>query len=390
MTDGHRELEARRFRVLATCPSFEPGFRGGGPVRSVAGIVDTISHRVEVSLVTCDRDLGSSEPYPGLSGRWVRRSRSRVFYLNTHRPQMWWRLLRELRAVRFDLLYVNSLWQPVFTVIPVLAVRLRVVHARKILLAPRGELSPGALALKPRRKRLFLAWWGRCLASVDVLWHASTDAEASDIRRLFPAARIHVSLNTVSLPEEPLPVTGGEDRPARMVFIGRISPKKNLDLAICALRSLSKPVEFDIYGPLEDPRYWSRCRSLMSRLPDGVRVEYRGELTPAQVRRTFGCYDAFVFPTAGENFGHVIAESLSASCPVICSDQTPWTHVLETGGGAVVRDLTAAHLGGVLEHLATMPALERLEARRAAGNAYRLWRRGLGSVNVLDETRLTP
>ena len=34
--------------------------------------------------------------------------------------------------------------------------------------------------------------------------------------------------------------------------------------------------------------------------------------------------DLFVFPTLGENFGHVIFESLEASTPVLVSDQTPW------------------------------------------------------------------
>ena len=29
-------------------------------------------------------------------------------------------------------------------------------------------------------------------------------------------------------------------------------------------------------------------------------------------------------PTRGENFGHIILQSLSVGCPVIISDQTPW------------------------------------------------------------------
>ena len=65
-------------------------------------------------------------------------------------------------------------------------------------------------------------------------------------------------------------------------------------------------------------------------------MTYHGELQPDAVVTTFARYDAFAFPTLGENFGHVIAESLSAGCAVICSDQTPWTPVLLAGGGTVV------------------------------------------------------
>src|SRR4030081_1819536 len=109
MTSG-----AHPFRVLATCGFFEPGFRGGGPVRAVAHIVDTVSEHVDLTLVTRDRDLGSPEPYPGLAGSWVDRGRSRVFYLDIGNVAQWWRLWRELRATPFDLLYVNSLWAPAY------------------------------------------------------------------------------------------------------------------------------------------------------------------------------------------------------------------------------------------------------------------------------------
>ena len=41
----------------------------------------------------------------------------------------------------------------------------------------------------------------------------------------------------------------------------------------------------------------------------------------------------FFFPTLGENFGHVIHESLAAGTPVLISDQTPWVGLSEKGAG---------------------------------------------------------
>ena len=35
-------------------------------------------------------------------------------------------------------------------------------------------------------------------------------------------------------------------------------------------------------------------------------------------------YDLFLFPSGGENYGHVIAESLSSGTPVLISKNTPW------------------------------------------------------------------
>jgi glycosyltransferase involved in cell wall biosynthesis len=375
--------------VLATCGAFEPGFRGGGPVRSLAHIVDTLPAGIDLALITRDRDLGDRDPYPGLSGAWVARSGARIFYLDTGRPAQWLRLWRELRRVPFDLLYVNSLWAPTYTLVPVVAARLGLIRTTRILIAPRGELSPGALGLKGRKKRLFLAGWAPFLRRAGVVWHASTHREAADIRAVCPWARIEINQDQSSLPVEPIPANGARPGPARLVFISRIAVKKNLRLILQALPALRAPVEFDIYGPLEDAGYWARCEELIRSLPPAVRVRYRGELVPSAVRRTFSEYDAFVFPTLGENFGHVIAESLSASCPVICSDETPWTDVLEKDGGTVVRDLTVGGLAEAMRRTVSMTPAQRLRARQRAGAAYRAWREATQAqeANVVEQVR---
>ena len=381
---GGALVTGARFRVLITCGAFEPGFRGGGPVRSVARIADTASDQIDLFLVTRDRDIGATEPYAGLSGRWVPRDRSRIFYLNVHAPGQLFRLWRDLRGVRFDLLYVNSFWSPLFTVLPILAMRLRLLRCRGLLIAPRGQFSAGALSLKATKKRIFLRVWRRLIGGTTVRWHACTAREAAEIRYVYPGAEVEVSLNQVTLPDEPL-APRARAGIARFTYIGRVAAVKNLASAIEALRYVDAPVEFDIYGPLEDHAYWTRCRSLAGRLPDRVRVRYRGELPPDEVRSTFAGYDAFVFPTLGESFGHVIAESLSASCPVICSDNTPWSEVLTAGGGTVVHDGTAAALGAELGRIAAMTPADRLRAREMAGLAYRDWRAGITDPNILDQ-----
>jgi glycosyltransferase involved in cell wall biosynthesis len=384
----------RRFTVLMTCGVFDPGFRGGGKARAVVQAVDSVSEHVELTLVTQDRDVGFTEPYPGLSGRWTTRRLARAFYLNTRSARQWLYLWQALRRSRFDLLHVNSLWAPSFTVVPVLAAKLGFIQARRILLSPHGELSPGALSLKRRKKRAFLALWGRLLRRLDVTWHATTEMEAREITAVLPWARVMVHHLQVPLPEEPIPPTASHES-ARLVYIGRVSPKKNLELVLHALQYVSLPVEFHIHGPVEDAAYWSRCQSLIRRLPDNVTVQYRGtiphypgETDPVRdVLRTFSQYDAFVFPTLSENFGYIVAESLSASCPVICSDSTPWDEVISHGGGVILPTPTAAELAKEIDRIAIMTPDERLSARRRAGAAYRAWRRDISNENLLDHVR---
>ncbi|MCR4946057.1 MAG: glycosyltransferase, partial [Lachnospiraceae bacterium] len=73
------------------------------------------------------------------------------------------------------------------------------------------------------------------------------------------------------------------------------------------------------------------CKNMLDN--SGIEWTYRGTVTGNQVFRAFSANDVFLFPTMGENFGHVISEALCAGCPVITSDRTPWNDLSEHGVG---------------------------------------------------------
>ena len=116
------------------------------------------------------------------------------------------------------------------------------------------------------------------------------------------------------------------NRTTKLVFLSRICPKKNLLFAIRALEDVRSSVEFYVYGPIEDRSYWDECVQTASSLPSSIKFIYMGPLSPNDVVSTLTNYDLFVFPTLGENYGHVIVEALSASLPILISNNTPWSH----------------------------------------------------------------
>jgi len=87
-------------------------------------------------------------------------------------------------------------------------------------------------------------------------------------------------------------------------------------------------ITFDIYGQVYSEEYWNECQKVIASLPENVSVNYKGTVDAEKVATTIQDYHALFMPTRGENFGHVILESLSAGRPVMISDQTPW-HDLE-------------------------------------------------------------
>nr|WP_257571326.1 glycosyltransferase [Tetragenococcus halophilus] len=119
----------------------------------------------------------------------------------------------------------------------------------------------------------------------------------------------------------------------RLVFISRITPKKNLDFALEVINEISSgEVIFDIYGPKEDEEYWEKCRQKFNNNKK-VFINYKGNLSHQQVMSTFFEYDFFFFPTWSENFGHVITEAMASDCPVIISDNTPWNEINDYHSG---------------------------------------------------------
>lgn len=238
-----------------------------------------------------------------------------------------------------------------------------------MLLAPRGEFSPGALALKTTKKRSFLALARASGLYQDITFQASSDNDANDIRAMLGKARIIVASNMTGVPAsvasttEAQPVPGGA---VRATFLSRISPKKNLLGAIDMLARVSCPVEFSIHGIVEDTAYWTQCQDRIATLPPHVTAYYKGEVRPDQVEKVLAPYDIFFFPTLGENYGHVIREALSAGLPVLISDRTPWRGLVARDAGADLPLENSDAFIHWIEDFYARPLAQRLAMRASA------------------------
>ena len=74
-----------------------------------------------------------------------------------------------------------------------------------------------------------------------------------------------------------------------------------------------------------------------------MRTKYDGEIEHRKLGKIFCEHELLFLPTLGENYGHVVCESLMAGCPVLISDQTPWRDLEKEGvGWAIPLDDTDA------------------------------------------------
>jgi glycosyltransferase involved in cell wall biosynthesis len=323
-------------KVLALTAYYLPGFKAGGPVRSVANLVDRLGEEIDFRIITADRDLDAPGPYSGISvGSWQSVGKAQVLYVPPTKLTAA-RILQHIREYRPDLLYLNSFFNPRVCAGPLLLRASGLLPRMPVLIAPRGEFRPGALDIHNWKKRLYLAGLRSAGCLRDIWWHATSDIERGDIERVVgPSARILVAPNLSDRWNEIPMRRSREKQPGklRLVFLSRISPKKNLLGAIDLLHGLPGKVQFDIWGPIEDVNYWQRCQRQLAQLPANVLATYCGAVEHTAVRSTLAAYDALLFPTLGENFGHVIVEAFTAGCPVVISDRTPWRNLVAKEAG---------------------------------------------------------
>lgn len=316
-------------KTLVLCDYFLPGFRAGGPIRSIHHLIQHLVRSPEshqFSLITRDRDCGTTEAYSNINiNLWEKKENYEVLYLGPS-PLIWLKILRALRKKDHEILYLNSIFSAKFSIFPLLCRRFHLIPHRPLVLAPRGELASSALDKKALRKKIYLKAARFLGLFKGIRFQASSEMEKQDIKEILQeSCEVHVASDLpASDPPVQIPRPQKVKGQLNLVFMSRISPIKNLDYLLHRLKDLDLPLSLDIWGPLEDSLYWQKCKDLLIQLPSKIRVSYRGVAPPEKTTEVLSAYDLFCLPTQGENFGHVIHEALLARCPVLISDQTPW------------------------------------------------------------------
>jgi glycosyltransferase involved in cell wall biosynthesis len=323
-----------RKRILIVIDWYLPGFRGGGPITSIANLVAAMGDRYHFSIITSDRDYGQKAPYPGIAtDEWIDRGpQERVWYCSPEAAS--YRHFRRLISdTNYDLLYLQSMFSLRYTIFPLWNSRSQKPEA-PVLLAPRGMLHAGALGLKPLKKKFFLALLRFTGIHHQIQFQATDDQEVIDIQQIFGAkTKVLQAPNLPKLMQPPFAGLHKQPGTLRMIFLSRLTHKKGLHLLLEYLRDQTAQIRLDIIGPDEEAGYWSRCQELIAALPAHIEVHKHAPLPPEEAIAQLQAAHCFAMPTLGENFGHAIFEALGAGRPVLISDQTPW------------RNLQARHLG---------------------------------------------
>jgi glycosyltransferase involved in cell wall biosynthesis len=216
-----------------------------------------------------------------------------------------------------------------------------------------GMLSPWSLSQSRLKKQIYLHLrLKRTLRGAAAL-HFTAEGEREEAGELATLAPAILEPNGVDLAQYRRRVPGEPFRQERRIapnqplvlFLGRLHPKKGIDLLIGALKRVAEvipDVTLVIAGPDENGYRAVLERQIRSA---GLlnQVMFTGRLDRAGVLAALSAADLFVLPSRSENFAVAVVESLAAGTPVIVSDRVGVHEDVQRGkvGAVVPLDLDA-------------------------------------------------
>ena len=97
-----------RPKILCIVDYFLPGYKAGGPIRSISNLLSHLDGNFEFLIVTRDRDIKDKNPYPNIiSDGWNLVANNKIFYAS---PKIFsfFGMLYLLKNTPYDMLYINS------------------------------------------------------------------------------------------------------------------------------------------------------------------------------------------------------------------------------------------------------------------------------------------
>ena len=226
-------------------------------------------------------------------------------------------LLQEIKVLnsRYKIIiHLNSVFFPLNLIICLFLFLYNV----SFTIAPRGELIPQALSIKPIRKKLLMPFVKKVLKKASKII-ITNKAELEGIHVNEPS-KIKVLPNYMKLPSA-LNLT----KKKQLLFLGRINRIKCIDNLILAF-SKSRCIqnhELLIVGD-GDSRYLNELKDIVKNNNISDKVTFQGAIFGDEKFKVYSESRLLILPSKSENFGNVVIEALSQKTPVIACYNSPW------------------------------------------------------------------
>jgi glycosyltransferase involved in cell wall biosynthesis len=181
------------------------------------------------------------------------------------------------------------------------------------------------------------------------------------------AAAVSVPAVTIANPVDSRFYSPGPGDGGYLLFLGRLTANKGVDLAIATARRCQLPLVIAGNRP-DEPGAARFFKEQIEPHLDGQRVRWVGAVTDQQKQDLLGRAAALLFPIRWEEpFGIVMVEALACGTPVIATRRASTPEVIEHGRTGWLCEPTVEALA---DAVARLPAIDRHHCRQAAEQRF--------------------
>lgn len=206
------------------------------------------------------------------------------------------------------------------------------------VITPHGMLEPWHLGDKGLKKKIYLKLVLNNLVKNCNAVHAITPFEKENLYKLFKHKNIVEIPNLINYSDlnPGLTYTPEEDY---LLFVGRIHPKKGLDILINAMSKIQdKNIKLKIAGSKNE--YYEQLKAAVVKLNLQDRIQFLGGVYGTDKYRLFANAKALVAPSYSEAVGMVNLEAAIYKTPVITTFNTGINPEWNTNGGIMINPQT--------------------------------------------------
>lgn len=374
-------------KILQVLTSYEPAWAVGGSITATSNLCRALVRKgLEVTVYTTNAD-GTGGHLPVELGQPVNLGGVQVWYfpyeVGGHRAFYSRSLFQHLRenVDKFDLVQLAGIWQW----IGVKTSKIVKASGRPLVVTPHSSLMKSSFYEVGNRwiKRNYWKFFGQEIIDRATAVQFLCEGEREESREFCCRTSSFIVPNGIDTnkykrnQEKRLVLRKSLNLPETallLLFLGRINPKKQIELIIEGLSSMLKlrpDIYFIVSGPADDSDYLKKLKELALGLGVDSHIIWTGLIEHQQVQDFYSASDLMVLPSKAEGISMSLTEAMAASLPLLISNRVANYREIEADRAGLVTEPEAGSVKEALLRICQEPGLLAELSKNARVSAER-------------------
>ena len=185
--------------ILIITGRYLPGYKDGGPVRTIKNLTDYLGNEYNFRILTADRDHGDEAPYPDITvNTWNRVGNALVWYVPPGKFSF--SIIRKM-SEEADTVFISGCFSD-YAIKTLILNRIGQIK-KPVIIAPMGLFMPNAMKRKPIKYNSFIMLFKLLGMFHNVKWSVSSEIEEKCVKKeISPEAVCYIAKDLPRMVEE--------------------------------------------------------------------------------------------------------------------------------------------------------------------------------------------